>query len=139
MSTRSDCLNALRTNIDAIVSIGTVELSNEDPVGVGGYTKSELPLAIIKPESESVTYETSRYGYWLVKVTLAVYFLADDDEIANRESLVAAVKNKIGEDPTLGGLCEMCEITGITSSGTYPLYKETFNLEFRYEQSISNA
>jgi len=139
MSTRNDCLARLLTNISAITSIKSVERGNEDPGGAGGYTKAELPLAIIKAEQETVDYETNRYGYWLVKVSLFLYFLSDEDETTDRETLVAAIKNKIGEDPTLNGLCEMCEITSIVSSGAYPLYKETFALEFKYEQSISVA
>lgn len=138
MSTRNEVLNNLATLLSGVSGIKTVVVANE-PLDLQQYAVAELPLIEIRVESESVDYETGRVGYWHLTMAVTVYFLATQNDDSGRETLNEGIKNKIGSDPTLSEICEMCEIVSENSEGAFPLYSERFGVVASYERGIANA
>lgn len=138
MSIRNDVLNNLATLLSGIDEINKVVVANE-PLDLQQYAVGDLPLIEIRVESESVDYETGRVGYWHLTIVVTVYFLATQNDDSDRETLNEKVKNKIGSDPTLSEVCEMCEVVSENSEGAFPLYSERFGVVASYERGIANA
>lgn len=138
MSTRNEVLTNLATLLSGISEVNKVVVANE-PLDLQQYAVADLPLIEIRVESETVNYETSRFGYWHLVLVITVYFLANQDDDSDREMLNEKVQNKIGSDPTLSEVCEMCEIVSENSEGGFPLYSERFGVEASYERGIANA
>ena len=138
MSLRSDCIAKLATNLSAVTGIAKVVVANGE-VDINQYPVAQLPLLAIRADSETANYETSSYAEWVLSVSVTLYFLAKIEEASAKETLITAVKNKIGGDPTLGAICEMCEIISLQSGGEYPLFREIISLKILFERSISNV
>lgn len=138
MSFRSEILSELAATLTACSSVKTVVVVNELP-DMATYTKSQVPLVAVKVNTESIQYETSRYGYWRANITVVAYFLEDSEETTVRETVSKEIKNAIGGNPTLTEKCEMCQIMAVESGGVSPLYEERFTVEVMSERSIADA
>ncbi len=138
MSIRNSIISNLATLVSGIAGVNTVVVANEK-IDLQQFKVRDLPLIEIRVEKEEPEYETGRTGYWFLSLMITVYFLDNQNDNTQRESLNEKLKNKIGSDPTLSEVCEMCEIITETSGGVFPLYEEEFSVLTRYERGIANA
>jgi len=138
MSVRNQVIDNLSSLLSGISGVKKVVVSNE-PLDLQQYARADLPLIELRVDAENVDYETSQTGYWHLSLICTVYFLATQDDDALRETWNEKVKNKIGSDPTLSEVCEMCEVVSENSEGEFPVYSERFGLVASYERGIANA
>jgi hypothetical protein len=138
VSLREDLAEALVANLIALPGIKSAICVTEEP-DMHTFSRSQLPLATVRLDRETPKYQTSRFAFWTVRGTVSVYFLAARADYETRETLVKAVKDCIGADPTLGDKCEMVGIANVSGFGQYPLYKEVFEIQLGYERGIANG
>jgi len=133
---RAEVLSNLETILGAVSEIKTVVRSyfgaNFD---ITQYSTTDLPLVVI-PEPEETTHQelTSHRAIMNLSLDLIVYFLSwGVSPIDSYESLVKAIRDKIGANFTLNGSATEARVNRISSiSGNLPVYWFVIELELRY-------
>jgi hypothetical protein len=137
-SQRYTAIAALRTALATITSLEDVDYANEEQ-SVTTYDMADLPLMFVIPVVETYVWEKSMNMLSTLNVNCHLFFLDDGTDEQQGEGLIKAVRDKLGEDITLGGTCAECRIISISNQGTFPLWKVNFSVRIRYEKRIDNV
>lgn len=140
-SVRKQILAAFCTAIDTYAtSIVTVVPATSD-LNLLQYTAAQLPLAQVVLTSETPEYEksSSSHALWKFQIRLTCYYLGaiEDEEVG--EALVKELKDAIGLDGTLGGVCIDCNLDNLDTIGEFPLWRINLNFTASYERRVDNA
>ena len=134
---RRDLLAALAATVahDQIPEVITVVRHYSEEFDITQYAEAELPLIAIKEPSESPEEEcTSMRAMMWLEATFKVYFvhwgISPD---STYETLMKAIRDKIGADPNLNSSSVFTYVKGISEiAGEMPLYTFTMDLACRY-------
>jgi hypothetical protein len=137
-SQRLQALAALQSALDAVSSLATVEHGYEEQE-LSTYDDTDTPIIFIIPTTENYVWEKSMHHLCSLTVVCPMYFLDDGTDAQQGEALIQAVRNKIGEDITLGGKVAEARVMSISFAGTFPLWKVVFTMRLRYEKRIDNV
>jgi hypothetical protein len=139
-SIRRTIIAGLATIVANASSIKTVVTSYTD-LDTLNYTAAQVPLMQITPMDESPNYAKSSRGHalWRLNIRLTCYYLDDISGMSVGEGLIKEIKDAIGADGTLGGVCADCSLIRVTPGGEFPLFRLIFDFAAIYERSVWNA
>ncbi len=110
MSVRKQIVDALVARFEAISGVTTV-----DQWAVGSLGVSDLPAIVVRDADSSANSESMSETEHVAEINIDV--LAEGDNAMDAvDSIVENVLLKIGEDETIGGLCEFCTLGGVAKN-----------------------
>ena len=115
------------TNLTVVRTYGDVDMSL--------YNEADLPLAnVVEPAEDIFENESTQRSMMSIDTRVRVYFVTwGINPSATYESLVKAIRDKIGEHFTLDQTATKCQVESISGiSGEMPLYYFDVTLEVRY-------
>lgn len=131
---RRAALAQLATNLGAVAEVMTV-VRHYAELDITQYTEAELPLIGIKEPGESPDEEmTSMRAVMNLETKLRVYFVCwGINPTATYETLVKAIRDKIGSDFTLTLTATKSLVTDISEiDGEMPLYFFDMDISIKY-------
>lgn len=132
---RRDLLANLKTTLEAVSGIENVVRHYSEEFDVSKYKEEDLPLIAIKEPAESPEEEcTSMRAMMWLEIKLKVYFTEWELVVGSAyETLMKAIRDKIGGDPNLNSSSVFTYVKGISEiAGEMPLYTFTMDLACRY-------
>jgi len=110
MSVRKQIVDALVARFEAISGVTTV-----DQWAVGSLGVSDLPAIVVRDADSSANSESMSETEHVAEINIDV--LAEGDNAMDAvDAIVENVLLKIGEDETIGSLCEFCTLGGVAKS-----------------------
>jgi len=135
MQNRRLILAKLAVEMGAVSGINTAIRVYTKTFDLTQFTQAQLPLlAIIEPAEETDDEMTSQRSLMALIAQMSLHFLHwGITPNATFETIIKAIRNKIGDDFDLGGLITEVRIDALsTIGGTMPLFNVDIDLEMKY-------
>ena len=134
---RRDLLASLQSTLESVSGIENVVRHYSEEFDISKYKERDLPLITIKEPAESPEEEcTSMRAMMWLEIKLKVYFTEWELVVvasSEYETLMKAIRDKIGSDPNLNSSSVFTYVKGISEiAGEMPLYTFTMDLACRY-------
>lgn len=138
---RRTVLDAIYDKVDAVTVVKTVtrSLAVRD---ILNYNETDLPLVDLREPRETADVEmTSMRQIGFLDVILRVWFTHwGEDPSSTYETLMKDIRNKLGEDPTMGQCAVASWVTGVSNvEGEMPLFRFDISLRTKYHLNLANV
>jgi len=138
---RRDALAALQSILSTIAEVKTVVRSYV-PIDITSYAEAAFPLIELQEPDETPDSEmTSMRQIAFLEVATKVWFITwGENPTATYESLVKAIRNKIGANFNLNNTATGCWVINVTKvEGEMPLFHFDISLRLKYYLALQDA